>query len=81
MLGRWSFLSELREGETPQTQPPVETKEKEYTRRLTRRGNSNVLAHFSSIRVLTVRGWLFCWFVGLLVGELAGGWERYFFEE
>ena len=34
--------------------PPVETKEKEYTRRLTRRGNSNVLAHFSSIRVLTV---------------------------
>jgi len=54
VLGRWSFLSELREGETPQTQPPVETKEKEYKRRLTRRGNSNVLAHFSSIRVLTV---------------------------
>ena len=33
---------------------PVETKEKEYTRHLTRRGNSNILAHFSSIRVLTV---------------------------
>ena len=54
MLGRWNFPSELREGKTPQTQPPVETKEKEYTRRLTRRSNSNVLAHFSSIRVFTV---------------------------
>jgi len=54
VLGRWNFTSEPREGKTPQTQPPVETKEKEYTRRLTRRGNPNVLAHFSSIRVFTV---------------------------
>jgi len=54
VLGRWSFPSELHEGEAPQTQPPVETKEKEYKRHLTRRGSSNVLAHFSSIRVFTV---------------------------
>ena len=54
MLGRWNFPSQLPEGKTPQTQPSVETKQKEYGRRLTRRGNYNVLAHFSSIRVFTV---------------------------
>ena len=35
-------------------QPSIATKQKEYTRRLTRRGNYNVLAHFPSIRVFTV---------------------------
>ena len=54
MLGRWDFPSQLREGKTLQTEPPAETNEKEYTRRLTRGGNSNALVHFSYIRVLTV---------------------------
>ena len=35
---------------------PPETKEKEKTRDLTRRGKSNVLAHGPIIRVLTVFG-------------------------
>ena len=30
MLGYWNFPTQPREGKTPQTQPPVETKEKEY---------------------------------------------------
>jgi len=47
VLGRWNFTSQLREGKTPQNLAPnlVETIQKEYTRRLTRRGNFNVLAH------------------------------------
>ena len=49
MLGRWNFLTWLRKGKTPQTQLSVETKQKEYARWLTRRGNYNVLASFSSI--------------------------------
>ena len=80
MLGRWNFPSQLREGKTPQTQPLAETKEKEYTRRLTRRGNSNVLAHFSSIRVLTVllgrslcSGWVGVRIINGDLGERGGG--------
>jgi len=37
-------FSELSEGRTPQTQPSVETKQKEYAQCVTRRGNSNVQA-------------------------------------
>jgi len=65
VLGHWNFPSQLREGKTPQTLPSVETKQKEYGRRLTRTApyyssrisNYNVLAHFSSIRVFTVVHW------------------------
>ena len=45
MLGRWNFPAQLCEGKTQQTQ----TKQKEYARWLTRRGNYNILANFSSI--------------------------------
>lgn len=47
--------SRLREENPPQTQPPVETKEKEYLQRLSRRGSTvllcPVLTHLSSLRV------------------------------
>ena len=48
MVGRWNSPAQLNEG------PKAETKQKEYALRLTRSGNCNVLAYFSSIRVLMV---------------------------
>jgi hypothetical protein len=42
-------LEFLREGKTLQAQPSVETRQKEYAPRLTRRGNCDFPAHFSSI--------------------------------
>ena len=50
MLGGWNFLSQLREGKTPQTQPPVEAGEKECAKRLITIGEATpMLTHFSSI--------------------------------
>ena len=55
-MDRPFFPANLRGGTTQQTQPSVKKKQKEYTRRLARRGNCDILAYFSSIRVFTVPG-------------------------
>jgi len=52
VLGCWNFLFVLKDGKTPQTQLSVEIKYKKYNTNLTRKGNCNVLAHSSSVRVL-----------------------------
>jgi len=50
------LASEAGEGETLQTQPSAVTRQEEYPRRLTRRGDCNILAHyaFTGIRVFSV---------------------------